>query len=141
MVVFGKDAARASVLQRILEFQDLGYVPVQAASLDAAPYAQNVLNGVNTAIVAYFPEEREEVLSHLSALRYARVLLVEERDGFQSLWVATRDLGGTMALEIQKNLLDRRNRIIKRAMDVTLGGFSFSSAFRSSFFSRHSFSW
>ncbi|PTQ51393.1 MAG: Undecaprenyl-phosphate galactosephosphotransferase [Brockia lithotrophica] len=125
VVVFGKDAARASVLQRILEFQDLGYVPVQAASLDAAPYAQNVLNGVNTAIVAYFPEEREKVLSHLSALRYARVLLVEERDGFQSLWVATRDLGGTMALEIQKNLLDRRNRIIKRAMDLTFGGILF----------------
>lgn len=63
--------------------------------------------------------------SLLPSLRYGRVLLVEEREGVQSLWVTTRDIGGTLALELEKNLLDRRNRIVKRVMDVLLGGILF----------------
>jgi len=125
VTLFGKDTARAAVLSRVMEFQDLGYVPVRLLSLNDASHVRDVLSGIHTAIVAYFPEEREEVLSLLPSLRYGRVLLVEEREGVQSLWVTARDLGGTLALELKQNLLDRRNRIVKRAMDVILGGILF----------------
>ncbi|RKQ88838.1 exopolysaccharide biosynthesis polyprenyl glycosylphosphotransferase [Brockia lithotrophica] len=125
VVLIGTDAARTKVLRRVLEFQDLGYVPVCTLSPDEASLVRDGFPGVHTAIVAYLPEEREEVLSLLPSLRYGRVLLVEEREGVQSLWVTTRDLGGTLALELKQNLLDRRNRIVKRLMDVLLGGILF----------------
>jgi len=41
--------------------------------------------------------------------------------GLQSLWVEARDLGGIIGLEIQKNLLLRRNIFMKKIMDYTLG--------------------
>ena len=52
---------------------------------------------------------------------FFHVLIVPDLIGLQSLWVETRDLGGVIGLEIQKNLLLRRHWYFKRCMDYVLG--------------------
>ena len=54
-------------------------------------------------------------------LPFFNVIIVPDLIGLQSLWVETRDLGGVIGLEIQKNLLLRRHWYLKRLMDYLLG--------------------
>jgi lipopolysaccharide/colanic/teichoic acid biosynthesis glycosyltransferase len=48
-------------------------------------------------------------------------VVVPDLAGMQSMWVSTRDIGGILGLEIKKNLLLRRNRVIKRMLDYVVG--------------------
>ncbi len=41
--------------------------------------------------------------------------------GLASLWVSSRDFGGLLGLELQKNLLRRRSWFMKRVIDYTIG--------------------
>jgi lipopolysaccharide/colanic/teichoic acid biosynthesis glycosyltransferase len=50
-------------------------------------------------------------------------LIVPDLFGVASLWIAPRDLGGVLGLEIRHNLLNPMNRWVKRAMDLTISSF------------------
>jgi Undecaprenyl-phosphate galactose phosphotransferase WbaP len=52
-----------------------------------------------------------------SACRY---LLVEEAHDIQSLWLRTRMVGGAVGVEIRRDLRVRYNRILKRAIDLSI---------------------
>jgi Undecaprenyl-phosphate galactose phosphotransferase WbaP len=60
-------------------------------------------------------------LEILRKLRFQHVIIIPNLIGLQSLWVQARDLGGIIGLELQKNLLIRRNRRCKQFMDYALG--------------------
>jgi lipopolysaccharide/colanic/teichoic acid biosynthesis glycosyltransferase len=45
------------------------------------------------------------------------MIVVPDLAGIASLWVTARDLGGCLGFEIKKNLLLRRNHVLKRLMD------------------------
>jgi Undecaprenyl-phosphate galactose phosphotransferase WbaP len=47
-----------------------------------------------------------------------RLLLVEDAHDIQSLWLRTRMLGGSIGIEIRRDLCRRHNHLLKRAIDV-----------------------
>ncbi len=60
---------------------------------------------------------REDIAALLHELNFPRVIVVPDLGGMASLWVSARSLGGSLGLEIKKNLLLRRNHALKLAMD------------------------
>ncbi|NBP72635.1 MAG: hypothetical protein EBU57_05595 [Alphaproteobacteria bacterium] len=115
----------------------LGYVPVGILDLDSG-LAGTELNGVpvvggvrgagywakrvKTDAVA-MPELEGTQLAQMSArLPFPQVLLLPEYQGIQTSWISTRDLNGVLGLEVKKNLLLRRNRMLKRAIDIAGAG-------------------
>ncbi len=114
----------------------LGLVPVVALDDDEAKWNTTVegvpvlgplcrvgeLHGEIRAILLAMPAlEKERLTSLLHNLSFPHIILIPNLFGIQSLWVATRDFGGVLGLEIKKNLLLPSNRLLKRALDVALG--------------------
>jgi Undecaprenyl-phosphate galactose phosphotransferase WbaP len=88
----------------------------------ASHYALNL--GVTHAIVA-LPDARGSEIRTLikSDARYFKQLLViPDLAGLSSMWVGTRDLGGTLGLHISQTLLHRGPQLFKRAFDLLLAG-------------------
>ncbi len=77
--------------------------------------------GLQYAILAMPGAGRERIAKLLQDLPFPHVVLVPDLFGTQTLWVSTRDLAGVLGLEVKKNLLLRRNRILKRLLDYSLG--------------------
>lgn len=65
------------------------------------------------------PKERIAQIVENSPFRYT--IVIPNLFGVTSLWVSGRDLGGILGLELRRNLLFRRNRLIKRTMDYLAG--------------------
>jgi Undecaprenyl-phosphate galactose phosphotransferase WbaP len=63
---------------------------------------------------------KEDVAAFLHELNFPRVIVVPDLGGVASLWASARNLGGSLGLEIKKNLLLRRNHALKMAMDRAL---------------------
>lgn len=135
-VVLGAAQTGALVIRLLHENRGLGLVPV--ALFDDDPDKQGlVIEGVpvvgpleaahqwakqaRVAIVA-MPGAGRALLDRLvQDLRFPRVIVVPDLVGLESLWVEARDLGGVLGLEIRKNLLVGRNRVLKRVVDYALG--------------------
>lgn len=96
---------------------DVGGIPI----IGSINKAKSFVGRINCALVAIPGAGRERVLELVRNLPFFSVIIVPDLIGLQSLWVEARDLGGVIGLEIQKNLLLRRNRYLKRIMDYTLG--------------------
>jgi hypothetical protein len=97
---------------------ELNGVPVVGGVRDAGYWAKRV----KTAAVA-MPELEGTQLAQMSArLPFPQVLLLPEYQGIQTSWISTRDLNGVLGLEVKKNLLLRRNRMLKSATDIAGAG-------------------
>ena len=83
--------------------------------------AERLARGVSTAVVAMPGLKRTELIGIVERLPFRRVIVVPELGGLQSLWVSARDLGGSLGLELTRNLLLRRNYYLKRGVDYALG--------------------
>ncbi|HEX5430599.1 MAG TPA: exopolysaccharide biosynthesis polyprenyl glycosylphosphotransferase [Bryobacteraceae bacterium] len=125
----GAGRAMARTLQRD---PDLGLQPV--AFLDDRPETWNtVAEGVpvlgplglaqdferraHAAIVLLTDLGAAGTAALLHDLNFPRVIVVPDLGGMASLWVSARNLGGSLGLEIKKNLLLRRNHALKSLMD------------------------
>lgn len=87
---------------------------VEAAALLAA-------RGVQAALVAVKEEVGPRRLDELQ--RYLRrVLIIRELDDLPVEGIRVRNLGGLLGIELTNNLLDPRNRIAKRSLDILAGG-------------------
>lgn len=127
-------AMTAQVLQRE---RGLGLVPVGFLDDDPAKWGQEVARlpvlgpldraeefahlGVSTAILAMPGAGRARLSELVHRLPFARVVVVPDLFGMQSLWVSSRDFGGLLGLEVHKNLQRRHNRLLKQAMDYLFG--------------------
>ena len=69
------------------------------------------------AIVSLADLDRQDVGGLLHELNFPRLLVIPDLAGVASLWVNARDLGGSLGFEIKKNLLLRRNHVLKHVMD------------------------
>lgn len=74
------------------------------------------------AAIVSLPDGRpDELAALLRDLSFPRVMVIPNFTGIESMWVTARDLGGCLGLEIKKNLLLRRNLVLKRMMDQAIG--------------------
>lgn len=102
---------------RSKEGRKISGVPVLHGLARANDYA----SGIRYVILAIPGVKKDIQLELWQKLRFHHVIIVPDLIGLQSLWVNARDLGGVIGLEIRKNLLLRRNRMLKRFMDYFLG--------------------
>jgi len=95
-------------------------VPV-LAGLEQAPILGRELR-IDHAILAIpgAPVARLRELEARSQTVFPHLIVIPNLCGFASLWVSARDLGGVLGLEVQRNLLMRGPRILKRSLDIIL---------------------
>ena len=140
VMVLGAGATARRVIHNLEANQILGYRPV--VCVDDDPSRQGDCEGVpvpgglrdartlalqygtSYAIVAMPSIPRPSLLQYLHEWSsiFENVIIIPDLLGVASLFTEPRDLGGVLGLEIRHNLLRRRSRWIKRAVDVALGG-------------------
>jgi Undecaprenyl-phosphate galactose phosphotransferase WbaP len=116
---------------------EFGLVPVALFNDDAGAWGTKVdglpvlgppasagclARSASAAVVVLTPGlKRAELIGIVEHLPFRRMIVVPELGGLQSLWVRARDLGGSLGLELTRNLLLRRNYYVKRVADYALG--------------------
>ncbi len=90
--------------------QDL---PVLGSIADSAKYSDRI----ETAIVTSPTGAEETVDAVAMRLGYRDIIVVPDLGQLPTLWVRTRDLNGLIGLQMRRNLLLRRNRLLKQTTD------------------------
>jgi Undecaprenyl-phosphate galactose phosphotransferase WbaP len=136
VIILGAGMTGEHVVNSLLKEPILGYRPIALFDDDKAKWgsliagvpvvgnlckADEYSDKVKFALIAIPGAGRERVVDLARHLPFFNVIIVPDLIGLQSLWVETRDLGGVIGLEIQKNLLLRRNWYMKRMLDYMLG--------------------
>lgn len=115
-LVLGSPAERQRLIAVIRAHPELGWVP--ALEGDAPPAPPPAAPGIDLVLIA---SNSLGSLSIADRLPFRRVVLASGLTDMQSQWVAARDLGGQLGLEMRRNLLLPWNRAFKRIMDLLLG--------------------
>jgi len=132
VVILGAGPAGCAIARTLRSQPQLGLNPV--AYLDNRPESWNrVAENVpvigplglapdltphaEAAVVALADLAKADAAALLSELNFPRVIVIPDLAGAASMWVTARDLGGSLGLEIKKNLMIRRNHTLKKLMD------------------------
>lgn len=136
VIIIGAGKTGEYIVKSLIKDSDLGMIPVaildddpnkKGNSIAGVPVVGDLSNAsryigkVNCALIAIPGAGRELVVELSHSLPFFNITIIPDLIGLQSLWVEARDLGGIIGLEIQKNLLLRRNIFMKKIMDYTLG--------------------
>jgi Undecaprenyl-phosphate galactose phosphotransferase WbaP len=135
VIIIGGGATGNLLVQRLQNEPDLGLRPIAILDEDHAKWGTGI-HGVpiagpissarmlqktaHVAIVAMPDIDSNALADVIESLAFPIVIVVPDLPGVQTLWTVTRDLGGVLGLELQKNLLIAKNRILKRALDYLL---------------------
>jgi Undecaprenyl-phosphate galactose phosphotransferase WbaP len=132
VVMLGAGATGRALARTLIREPQLGLKPIAFLDNRAAVWntaaegipvigplglASDLERHAETAIVSLADLDREEVGALLHELSFPRLLVIPDLAGVASLWVNARDLGGSLGFEIKKNLLLRRNHVLKHLMD------------------------
>jgi Undecaprenyl-phosphate galactose phosphotransferase WbaP len=134
VLILGAGRTGERVAQILKAERDIGMVPV--AFLDDDPRkigstvqglpvigplstAFQLRDELSTAVVA-LPSSTPKLKWLLDGLPFPTVIMVPNLQGLQSLWIAPRDLGGVLALELRRNLQSWRSQLIKRTSDLIM---------------------
>jgi len=136
VVVLGAARTGEHVVQSLLKDPSMGLRPVGVFDddhhkvgkmLSGVPIVHGLLRAnefagkFRYALLAIPGAGRNLQVDLVRKLRFLHIIIIPDLIGLQSLWVEARDLGGIVGLEIQKNLLLRRNKYFKRIMDYFMG--------------------
>ena len=91
-------------------------LPVLGSIADSAKYSHRI----ETAIVTTPAKAHETVDAAALQLCYRDIIVVPDLRELPTLWVRTRDLNGLIGLQMRRNLLLRRNRLLKQTIDRLL---------------------
>jgi len=141
VVIIGAGNAGESVIKSLLKHQQIGFRPVLAIddNIDKWGYLHGVpvIGGLNVipdissklkienAIIAMpkvSVKRQEEIIQKYSQY-FDNTTIIPDLFGVTSLWVATRDLGGVLGLEVQHRLIRKSSYIQKRVFDIFVGSF------------------
>lgn len=136
VVILGAGKTGHLVVSSLCKDPVLGFRPVAILDDDNSKWGScisgiPIVGGLNLStsfvdsvyycLVAIPGLDKNKMIDLVTHLPFYNVIIVPDLIGIQSLWVEARDLGGIIGLEIQKNLLIRRNWYFKRFMDYALG--------------------
>jgi Undecaprenyl-phosphate galactose phosphotransferase WbaP len=124
VTIFGGEIWGKEVAASLKHVRRLGWVPQEILPLDQIQYFYKT-NSSRAEMAILAPESHTPVEKYARLLnqRFRKVVLIRKTDNFGSLWVEPRDLDGHLGLEFHYHLLVRRNRWIKRTIDVLGAGF------------------
>ena len=88
-------------------------LPVLGSIADSVKYSRRI----ETAIVTTPADAQDTVDGVATQLGYRDIIVVPDLRELPTLWVRTRDLNGLICLQMRRNLLLRRNRLLKQTMD------------------------
>jgi Undecaprenyl-phosphate galactose phosphotransferase WbaP len=88
-------------------------VPVLGPIADSIGYS----GGIETAIVTTPMRAPETVGAVAMQLGYREIIVVPDLRDIPTLWVTTNDFSGLIGLQMRRNLLLRRNHMLKRTID------------------------
>jgi Undecaprenyl-phosphate galactose phosphotransferase WbaP len=88
-------------------------IPILGSVADSAKYSSRV----ETAIVTMPLKADGPVDAVAAQLGYRDIIVVPDLHELPTLWVRTRDLNGLIGLHMRRNLLLRRNRLLKLTID------------------------
>jgi Undecaprenyl-phosphate galactose phosphotransferase WbaP len=91
-------------------------LPLIGSTADLA----QVRGEVEVAILTSFAEAPKFAEAVQATAPDWRLLLAENAEDLQSLWTPTRTLGSAIGIELRRDLGRRRNRILKRAIDLAV---------------------
>jgi Undecaprenyl-phosphate galactose phosphotransferase WbaP len=91
----------------------VGSLPVLGSIAESANYSRRI----ETAIVTTPAEAHRSVDAVAMELGYRDIIIVPDLRELPTLWVRTRDLNGLIGLQMRRNLLLRRNRLLKQTID------------------------
>jgi Undecaprenyl-phosphate galactose phosphotransferase WbaP len=132
--VYGAGELGRRVIQGLREEPGIGYRPMVVYDdnedlwgerIEGVPVAGPLDqrgHGAPVAIVALQDTPPEQIVGLLEGplTFYRRIVIAPDLLGSPSLWVRSRDIGGTLGLEITCNLFDPLSRGIKRSVDFIL---------------------
>ncbi len=122
VLVLGAGRASGEAVHRLRQHAGLGLVPavrLEEGAL-AAWLAGNQSRNIRLAVVTT-PNVGDARLGPLvESLPFSRVIVVPEKWGLQCHGVVGVDLGGTLGLELYRNLLQPATRRLKRLLDICL---------------------
>jgi len=136
VIIIGAGKTGEHVVKSLIRNAELGLNPVaildddpekKGTNISGVPivgdlsHASRYVGTVHCALIAIPGAGRELVVELSHSLPFFNITIIPDLIGIQSLWVEARDFGGVIGLEIQKNLLLRRNVHLKRLMDYLLG--------------------
>ncbi|AFZ69524.1 undecaprenyl-phosphate galactose phosphotransferase WbaP [Deinococcus peraridilitoris] len=131
-VIYGGGATGAQVVRALQDNPGFGYVPVGVFDDDPSLQGQTVAGvpvlgrthdttlAAPMAILAMpgAPRTQMQALLDDNLRVYRQVVIIPDLFGVQSLWVRTRDLAGTLGLELTNTLLGSGAVALKRVFDV-----------------------
>jgi Undecaprenyl-phosphate galactose phosphotransferase WbaP len=136
MVVVGSPDNAGPVIEQLIQNRRLGFRPVYYYDPDnrrkeplldipAIPSKVMMEGLIEDASIQHvvFTDPVDDVLSYnFQWMRdvFPNILFIINTAPFGSLWVKTMDLHGTLAIETNYHLLNKRERIIKRILDLLL---------------------
>lgn len=136
MVVIGTHANAESVIEQLLQNRRLGFRPVyyyDPGFKRTEPLMDVPVINSKFALESLVEDARiqhviltdpiDDVLSNNSKWMrdvFPNILFILNTSPFGSLWVKTIDLHGTLAIETNYHLLNKRERVIKRILDMVL---------------------
>lgn len=118
VAVLGPETQRRGIINTLVRHPEIGWSPVEEGELTAP---SRLAGSACTLALVALPPQSAPITALADDLPFQRVVLVPDISGTQSLWVSVRDLGTHLGLEMQRNLLIRRNQIIKRGLDLVFG--------------------
>lgn len=122
IIIFGEKLWGQEVATSLKRVRRLGWKPQRILSFDNIQDLEIKNDRAQMAILAPASQMPVEEYARLLNQRFRIVILIRKTDNFGSLWVEPRDLDGYLGLEFHYHLLVRRNRWIKRGIDI-LGSF------------------
>lgn len=95
-------------------------VPI-AGPLSRAPELARQMS-IHTLVIAMPSLNRSELMLMIErwGATFRRVMVIPNLFGIATLWVAAREMGGVLGLEVRQNLLMPVNRALKRGLDVVM---------------------
>jgi Undecaprenyl-phosphate galactose phosphotransferase WbaP len=136
VVVLSSADAGTKIAQTLRRRRELGLRPIALFKLRAETWGSEIdgtpvlgapalaarfADRARIAIVAMPSLESGALMRLVAGLPFSHVVLAPEWAGIQSLWVTARDLGGSLGLDLRKNLLRKSNYYLKRLIDYAFG--------------------
>lgn len=136
MMIVGSPENARPVIEKLIQSRRLGYRPIYyfdpkfqskkeilgVAAIESKQALKKVAQDSRIQYVA-FTDPMDDIVSfnyHWMRDVFSNILFVLNTAPFGSLWVRTIDLHGTLAIETNYHLLNNRERIVKRILDMFL---------------------
>ncbi|HZS56624.1 MAG TPA: exopolysaccharide biosynthesis polyprenyl glycosylphosphotransferase [Bryobacteraceae bacterium] len=135
VIILGAGRTGSLVARKLKKEYDLGLVPVGLLDDDPDKWG-TLIDGIPVAgplsavsafqgrakvvLIAIPGMERQRLSELVQTLSFPSVIIIPDLFGIQSLWITSRDLGGVLGLEVQKNLLLPSSRLLKRVLDYSI---------------------